>query len=78
MLLFLPPHIQAGIGVVVVGIGLALGSLIIAGAGAAGLAVGVGRWVYTKRRASLDQMTAITREGPDQVLGQVPAAETGR
>lgn len=55
MLLFLPPVIQALIGVVVVVIGLALGSFIIAGLGTVGLAVGAGRWVHSRRKGALQR-----------------------
>jgi hypothetical protein len=48
MLLFVPPRIQALIGVAVIVTGLALHSLIIAAVGGVGLAVGVGRWVHSR------------------------------
>lgn len=55
MLLFLPPLIQAVIGVVVIVIGLAVGSLIVAGLGTVGLAIGAGRWIYSRRKAEVSR-----------------------
>jgi hypothetical protein len=52
MLLFLPPRIQALIGVAVVVTGLALHSVIIAAIGGVGLAVGAGRWVHARRKSA--------------------------
>jgi hypothetical protein len=56
MLLFLPPRIQALIGVVVMVIGLvALHSLIVAALGTVGLAVGAGRWIHSRRKGEAHQ-----------------------
>ena len=49
-LFFLPPVVQAAIGVVIVVVGLALmHSYIVAGAGAVGIAVGTARYLRSRR-----------------------------
>jgi hypothetical protein len=55
MLLFLPPRVQALIGVAVIVTGLALHSLIIAAVGGVGLAVGAGRWAYSRRKSAMSR-----------------------
>jgi hypothetical protein len=52
MLLFLPPRVQAIIGVAIIATGLGLHSYIVAGLGAVGLAIGAGRWVQASRHKS--------------------------
>jgi hypothetical protein len=50
LLFFLPPVVQAAIGVVVAVVGLALlHSYIIAGFGLAGIAIGAARYVRSRR-----------------------------
>ena len=50
LLFFLPPVVQAAIGVVIVVVGLALmHSYIVAGAGAVGIAVGTARYLRSRR-----------------------------
>lgn len=55
MLLFLPPRVQALIGIAVVVLGLALHSYIVAGIGAVGLVVGGTRWVHARRNGALQR-----------------------
>jgi hypothetical protein len=55
MLLFLPPRIQALIGVAVIAGCLALHSLIIVAVGGVGLAVGAGRWVHARRKSAVSR-----------------------
>lgn len=55
MLLFLPPLVQALIGLVVVVVGLALGSFIIAGLGTVGLVIGVGRWIHSRQKSAVQR-----------------------
>ncbi len=54
MLLFLPPLVQVLIGVVILVIGLALAqSVIVAGFGVVGVAVGATRYVRSRRSTGL-------------------------
>jgi hypothetical protein len=48
MLLFLPPRIQALIGLAVIVTGLALHSIIIAALGGVGLVIGTARWAHSR------------------------------
>jgi hypothetical protein len=49
-LFFLPPVVQAVIGIAVIAAGLVLHSYILAGVGVAGLVIGGARWATRSRR----------------------------
>jgi hypothetical protein len=51
MLLFLPPVVQAVIGVIVLVIAVVLHSVILSALGVLGLAVGGYRWTRSRRKA---------------------------
>jgi hypothetical protein len=51
-LFFLPPVVQAVIGVVLIAAGVALHILVLAAVGVVGLAVGAARWARSRRRAT--------------------------
>ncbi len=56
VLFFLPPVVQAALGVVVAIVGLALlHSYLIAAAGAVGIAVGAARYVRSRRRTGFQR-----------------------
>jgi hypothetical protein len=56
VLFFLPPAVQAAIGVVIAIVGLALlHSYVIAGVGLAGIAVGAVRYVRSRRRTGFQR-----------------------
>jgi hypothetical protein len=55
LLFFLPPIVQALIGVAMLVAGVALQSVIIAGIGVLGLAVGGARYVRSRRRSGFQR-----------------------
>jgi type IV secretory pathway TrbD component len=55
MLVFLPPAVQALIGIVAVVVGLALHIFIIAGLGLLSVGIGTARWVRSRRHATAEQ-----------------------
>ena len=54
-LFFLPPVVQAVIGVAVIAGGLVLHSYILAGVGAASLVIGGARWATRSRRSGFQR-----------------------
>jgi hypothetical protein len=54
-LFFLPPVVQAVIGIAVIAAGLVVHSYILAGVGVAGLVVGGARWATRSRRSGFQR-----------------------
>ncbi len=55
MLLFLPPPVQALIGIACIVLGLALHVLFLAAIGVVGLIIGGARWVHARRKGALQR-----------------------